>query len=130
MFLIISLQESFMEKNCIFCKIAMGEAPADFVYQDENIIAFKDINPSAPIHILVVPRKHIRSINDFEESDRTIMADLLLCAKKIAKDQGIDKSGYKLIINVEKGGGQYVFHLHLHIIGGWDKHPRIAEMPV
>lgn len=110
-----------MEQNCIFCQIISGEKPAEFVYKGESVVAFKDIKPHAPIHILIVPRKHIRSINDLEEEDREIIAELIFRAQKIAEEQGIAKSGYKLVFNVERGGNQYVFHLHLHLVGGWDK---------
>jgi len=110
-----------MEQNCIFCQIISGEKPAEFVYKGESVVAFKDIKPHAPIHILIVPRKHIRSINDLEEKDREIIAELIFRAQKIAEEQGIAKSGYKLVFNVERGGNQYVFHLHLHLVGGWDK---------
>ncbi len=82
-------------------------------------MAFNDIKPHAPVHILLVPKKHIRSINDLEEEDRAVLADLVFAAKKLAVEQGIAKTGYKLVYNVERGGGQFVFHLHLHLIGGW-----------
>ena len=104
---------------CIFCKIIRGEAPADFVYQDDSVVAFKDINPHAPVHILLVPRKHIRSINDLTEADQSVVSELILRAQEIAEEMEIASSGYKLVFNVERGGGQLVFHLHLHLIGGW-----------
>ena len=121
-----------MDDDCIFCKIIKGEAKADFVYQGDNIVAFKDIKPSAPVHILVVPKKHVRSINDLENQDASLISEMLFRAKEIAKEQGTDKVGYKLVFNVERGGGQYVFHIHLHILGGWrkGKHPRLVEMPI
>ena len=120
-----------MEKDCIFCKIVSGEIKADFLYKGEDLLAFKDINPSAPVHILIIPKKHIRSINDIEEQDGTLISKIFMRAKQIAKDQGIDKSGYKLVFNVERGGGQFVFHLHLHLLGGWpkDRFPRLSSMP-
>ena len=108
-----------MGEGCIFCKIIRGEAPADFVYQGDSVVAFEDINPHAPVHILLVPRKHIRSVNDLGEEDRPVVSELIARAREIAKDQGIASSGYKLVFNVERGGGQFVFHLHLHLIGGW-----------
>lgn len=108
-----------MEKDCVFCRIVRGEAPAEVVYVGESVVAFKDIRPHAPVHILIVPKSHIRSINDLTEAHRCVLAELLLAAGKIAKDQGVDRSGYKLIFNVERGGGQLVFHLHLHLVGGW-----------
>lgn len=107
-----------METDCVFCKIIRGESPADFVYQNETLVGFKDAHPASPVHILLVPRKHIRSINDLEESDRTIVSELLFSAREVARQQGIDRSGYRLRINTERGGGQYVFHLHLHLLGG------------
>ncbi|MFC1825501.1 histidine triad nucleotide-binding protein [Thermodesulfobacteriota bacterium] len=106
-------------KDCIFCQIVRGERPADFVYQGDSVVAFKDRNPQAPVHLLLVPRKHIRSINDLAEEDLPLVSELFLRAKEIAKDLGIHQSGYRLGINVEKGGGQYIFHLHLHLAGGW-----------
>jgi histidine triad (HIT) family protein len=111
-----------MEKDCIFCEIVYGRRPADFVYQGERVVAFHDIQPHAPVHILVVPRKHIRSINDLSNSDEPIIAEMILCAKELAREQGVQRSGYRLVFNVERGGGQFVFHLHLHLLGGW--HPR------
>lgn len=107
-----------MGQDCIFCKIIRGEAPADFVYQGDSVVAFKDIKPHAPVHILIVPKKHIRSVNDLGEEDRPVISELIARAREIAKDQGIASSGYKLVFNVERGGGQFVFHLHLHLIGG------------
>ena len=108
-----------MEKDCVFCQIIQGKKPGDFVYRGESVSAFKDRNPHAPVHILIVPNKHIRSINDLAEDDRPLVAELMMRAREIAKDLDIAQSGYKLIFNVERGGGQYVFHLHLHLIGGW-----------
>ncbi len=107
-----------MSQDCLFCKIINKEIPTEFLYEDDSHVVFKDINPAAPVHLLLVPKKHIRSINDLMEDDKNILADLFLIAKDMAKEQGIDKSGYKLLFNVEKGGGQVIFHLHLHLIGG------------
>ena len=112
-----------MVSDCIFCQIVRGEQPAEFVYQGESVVAFKDIKPHAPVHILIVPKKHIRSINDLQDEDRELIAELIFRAQKIAEEQGIARSGYKLVFNVERGGNQYVFHLHLHLVGGWDKKP-------
>jgi histidine triad (HIT) family protein len=108
-----------MREDCVFCQIVRGEKSADFVYQGETVVAFQDIRPHAPVHILVVPRKHIRSINDLEEADMAIVGEMVFRAREIAGDRGISSSGYKLVYNVERGGGQLVFHLHLHLIGGW-----------
>jgi histidine triad (HIT) family protein len=116
-------------KDCIFCQIIRGEKEAARVYEDDSLIAFEDMNPQAPVHILLVPKKHIRSINDLEEEDRFMISELIFRAQKIAASSGIAPSGYKLILNVERGGGQYVFHLHMHLLGGWKEgeHLRIKD---
>lgn len=110
-----------MSENCIFCKIVNKEIPSEFVYEDENLIVFKDIRPQAPVHLLIVPRKHIRSINDLKPEDQEIAGKMLLAASKVAEIAGVARSGYKLGFHVEKGGGQEVFHLHMHLLGGWEK---------
>ena len=110
-----------MEKDCIFCKIVNGEIPTEFLYEDDTLVVFRDINPHAPVHILIVPRKHIRSINDLMENDREIISHMIMVGKDIAKKESVNSSGYKLLFNVERGGGQVIFHLHLHLIGGWEK---------
>ena len=107
-----------MEKDCIFCQIAQGQTDTQMLYQSDTLAVFKDINPHAPVHLLLVPKKHIRSVNDLTDADQEILAELILVAKEMAKEQGVDKSGYKLLYNVEKGGGQLIFHLHLHLLGG------------
>lgn len=107
------------DTECIFCRILRGEQEADFIYQDETLVAFKDIKPAAPVHILIVPRKHIRSINELGKEDSAIVSDMIQRARLLADETGIARSGYKLLFNVERGGGQYVFHLHLHLFGGW-----------
>jgi histidine triad (HIT) family protein len=103
----------------LFCKIVNGETDTRFLYETDTLVAFRDINPHAPVHILVVPRKHIRSINDLTEDDNRILAELITAGKIMADKENIAKSGYKLLFNVEQGGGQVIFHLHLHLIGGW-----------
>jgi len=108
-----------MQSDCPFCQIIQGNRTADFVFRNSSVVAFKDINPHAPTHILIVPVKHIRSLNDLTDDDRPILADMFMTAKMLATELGIGKSGYKLLFNVERGGGQYVFHLHLHLLGGW-----------
>lgn len=110
-----------MEKDCIFCKIVNGEIPTDFLYNDDDIVVFKDIKPHAPVHLLIVPRKHIRSVNDITEADKNIVSEMFAVAKAMAKKMSISESGYKLLFNVEKGGGQVIFHLHMHLMGGWKK---------
>ena len=108
-----------METDCIFCKIIDEKLPADFIHKDESLVVFKDINPHAPVHLLVVPRKHIRSINDLTTDDRQIVSQLIETGKEMAAKMSIAESGYKLLFNVERGGGQVIFHLHLHLLGGW-----------
>jgi len=104
--------------NCIFCKIIAGEIPGDFVYRDEQVFAFRDINPLAPTHILIVPVQHIASVNDLETKDGPLIAHLFSTAKQLAHEMGINQSGYRLIINTGPDSGQVVFHLHLHLLGG------------
>ncbi len=110
-----------MEKDCLFCKIAHGKIDSDFLYENDNLVVFRDINPHAPVHLLIVPKRHIRSINDLTMDDNAILAELITTARQMARNENVDASGYKLLFNVEKGGGQVIFHLHLHLIGGWDK---------
>ncbi len=109
--------------DCLFCKIIKGEIPGKFVYKDERVVAFSDINPKAPVHILVLPVKHIESVNEISNNDKDLMGELLLKVKEIARKLGIDKSGYKLIANNGKGAGQLIFHLHFHLLGGWNEKP-------
>jgi len=108
-----------MEETCTFCNIIRGEKPADFLYQDESLVVFKDIRPHAPVHLLIVAKEHIRSLNDLKEKDKDIMFKMIVKAKEMAKEQSIAESGYRLVFNVERGGGQVIFHLHLHLLGGW-----------
>ncbi len=106
--------------SCIFCDIISKKQPADIVYEDKEFIAFKDIKPSAPVHILVVPKKHIGSVNQLKNKDKLLIGKLILLAKSIANKQGIS-DGYKLIFNVGRKGGQLIDHIHLHLMGGWNK---------
>ena len=108
-----------MEKDCIFCQIANGQTDTEILYQTDTLVVFKDINPHAPVHLLFVPKKHIRSVNDLTDADQEILSELIMAAKEMAREHGVSKSGYKLLYNVEKGGGQLLFHLHLHLMGGW-----------
>ena len=105
--------------ECIFCKIIKGEATAKFIYKDEEMVAFHDIRPSAPVHVLIVPVEHIETLNDMEERHVNLMGKMISRAKEIAKSLGISESGYKVFINVGRGGGQIIFHLHVHVMGGW-----------
>jgi len=107
-----------MTDSCIFCKIVAGKANAEIVFRDEQVTAFRDIHPAAPTHILIVPNRHIESVNKLEEEDEQLMGHLITTAGKLAKEAGIDKGGYRLITNTGIDGGQSVFHIHLHLIGG------------
>ena len=107
-----------MASDCIFCKIIAGEIPSSQLYQDEYVVAFRDINPVAPTHILIVPRKHIPSTNELESADEVLVGRLFTAAQKLAQDEGVAENGYRLIINTGGHAGQVVFHLHLHLIGG------------
>lgn len=107
-----------MEPDCIFCKIVNGETDTEFLYQDEELVAFPDINPYAPVHQLIVPRRHIRSVNDLAAEDAPLMGRMLLVAKELAGRAGVAEEGYKLLYNVEWGAGQRVFHVHLHLLAG------------
>ena len=108
-----------MEQECLFCQIIAGKRDAEIVSQDETVVVFKDLYPHAPVHLLIVPRKHIRSINDLTEGDRGTVAAMVMKAREVAKEMSVDRSGYKLLFNVERGAGQVIFHLHLHLMGGW-----------
>ena len=102
----------------IFDKIISRDIPAEIIYEDNNYLAFNDINPQAPIHILIIPKKRIPTINDIQLSDSDLIAGLILAAKNIAIQKGIDEDGYRLVLNCNENGGQSVYHIHLHLIGG------------
>jgi len=104
--------------DCLFCKIVKKEINADIIYENNSVLAFKDINPQSPVHILVIPKKHISSLNELQEQDINILSDLFKAIKKIVKDFNIEKDGYRVVINTNKNGGQEVQHLHFHILGG------------
>ena len=112
--------------DCVFCKIAAGEIPGTFVHQDDELVAFRDINPIAPTHILVVPRKHIASLVDLADSDLPVMSAMVKVANDLARKEGIDEKGYRLVINTGKEGTQLVQHLHMHLIGGRQLSGRIG----
>ncbi|MDR3583079.1 MAG: histidine triad nucleotide-binding protein [Candidatus Pacebacteria bacterium] len=109
--------------SCIFCKIIAKEIPAEIIYEDEDILAFRDINPLAPVHVLVVPKRHVESINDLKEKDAELVGKMIIIAKKIATDLQTSQNGYKLLFRTGEWGGQEVPHIHLHLIGG----ARLAE---
>ncbi len=104
--------------NCIFCKIANGAIPAEIIHQDDEVTAFYDIHPVTPIHILIIPNKHISSVNHLEPADEGLMGHMVMAAKAIARQQGIHESGYRLVMNTGPDAGQSVFHVHLHLLGG------------
>ena len=106
------------KENCIFCKIIAGEIPADLVYEDDVCAAFNDISPQAPTHILIIPREHLASLDEAEEKQKETLGHLLLTAAKIARDKGFAGDGYRVVINTNENGGQTVFHLHVHLLGG------------
>ena len=104
--------------DCIFCKIIAGQIPSDVVYTDDKVIAFRDINPMAPVHILIIPREHIPSLNDVTEQQITLVGHMVQVARQLAKQQGIATKGYRIVINTGPQGGQVVQHLHMHLLGG------------
>ena len=103
---------------CLFCKIAKHEQKTNIIFEDEEIIVFNDINPKAPIHLLIVPKKHIKSINELKKEDKELVSNMLFLAKKLAFEHKIAEKGYRLTFNVGQGGGQLINHLHLHLMGG------------
>lgn len=107
-----------MVETCIFCRIIAGESPAKIVHQDDQVTAFRDIHPAAQTHILITPNRHIESVNDLTEEDASLMGSLFLVAQQLARQEEIDHSGYRLIINTGPHGGQTVYHLHMHLLGG------------
>ncbi|KPJ78348.1 MAG: HIT family hydrolase [Deltaproteobacteria bacterium SG8_13] len=110
-----------MAEECIFCNIVNGKTDTQFLYRDDRVVAFADIHPHAPVHDLIVPFQHIRSVNDLQSLDQELMAHMVMTGRELARQRGVDQSGYKLLFNVEWGGGQRIFHIHMHLLGGWDK---------
>lgn len=104
--------------DCIFCKVANGTVKCDIVYENEHVMAFRDISPQAPQHVLIIPRKHIASVNEFSEQDLELFGHLGLAAKQVAKQLGVDQSGYRLVLNTNEHGGQTVHHTHMHMLAG------------
>jgi histidine triad (HIT) family protein len=111
----------------IFTRIINREIPAAIVYEDDTVIGFKDINPSAPVHILIVPKKEIPSVNDLAPEDETVLGHMFIVAKQIAQEQGVAESGYRLLMNTGQDAGQEVFHIHLHLMGGRRLGPMLAR---
>ncbi len=107
-----------MSSDCIFCKISQHELPADIIYEDDDLIAFNDIGPQAPTHVLIIPKIHVPSVNELTEDNCDLVSKLVLRAKAIAGDRGLAEPGYRLVMNCNAEGGQTVFHIHLHLLGG------------
>ena len=106
------------ENDCLFCRIADGNLSADIVYENDSLIAFRDINPKAPTHILLIPRRHIATMNDLEDGDKALVGELFVAAARIAADEGLADDGYRVVMNCNAAAGQSVFHIHLHLMGG------------
>jgi histidine triad (HIT) family protein len=107
-----------MSSDCLFCKIIAGEIPADVVYESDTALAFRDISPQAPTHVLIIPRKHISTINDIEVEDQAVVGSLYTAAREIAAAEGLADDGYRAVMNCKESAGQSVFHIHLHLLGG------------
>jgi histidine triad (HIT) family protein len=105
-------------QSCLFCRIIRGEAQSQIVYQDDLVLAFKDVRPQAPVHVLVCPKKHIPTLNDVQPEDNVLLAHLFEIARRLAEQFGVHQSGYRTVFNVNAGAGQTIYHLHLHVIGG------------
>lgn len=107
-----------MPSHCVFCRMLAGEAPARIVFQDERLVAIDDINPQAPMHVLVIPRRHIHTLNDLVQSDDDLVGEMIRRAAAIARERGVSDQGYRTVFNCNRGAGQSVFHIHLHVLGG------------
>jgi histidine triad (HIT) family protein len=119
LFLVVAtIENKKIMSNCIFCKILDGEIPSQVVYEDDDVFAFKDLSPQAPLHVLIIPKTHIATINDLDTSNAESIAKLYLAAKKIAADEGYADSGYRVVMNCGETAGQTVFHIHLHLLAG------------
>ena len=106
------------DESCVFCKICAGEIPSQKLYEDDELLAFEDINPLAPVHFLVIPKQHVPTLDDVEDAHSGLLGRMLVVASKLARDKGVSEGGYRQIINCREPAGQTVFHLHLHILGG------------
>lgn len=107
-----------MSSDCLFCRILAKEIPGDIVFEDDELLAFNDISPQAPVHVLIIPKTHIATVNDLTEAQSGIIGRMILCAKTLADEKGIAESGYRLVMNCNAQGGQTVFHIHMHLMGG------------
>jgi histidine triad (HIT) family protein len=106
------------ENDCLFCRIARKEIPAEIVRSDSEVVAFRDINPQAPTHILIIPRKHIPSVAEMEEDEGGVLGNLFLAARDLAREEGVEEEGYRMVVNAGPAAGQTVFHVHMHLLGG------------
>ena len=104
--------------DCLFCKMISGEIKPDTVYEDENVLAFRDISPQAPLHFLVIPKRHISTLNDLDDEDAKLAGQLTLAAAKVAEQEGVAEAGYRTVMNCNADGGQTVFHIHMHVLAG------------
>ena len=104
--------------DCLFCKIAKGEIPGDIVYEDDEVIGFRDVNPQAPHHILFIPREHIATLNDLDDKHASLAGKLVLAARQVARELGVAEEGYRQVMNCNDAGGQSVYHIHLHLLAG------------
>lgn len=104
--------------DCLFCKINNGDISADILYQDEDVTVFKDVSPQAPVHFLVIPKKHITTLNDLQSDDEALIGKMMLAAKNVAADLGVAESGFRTTMNCNPDGGQSVYHIHMHVLGG------------
>ena len=102
--------------DCLFCKIREGEIPADIIFENDDVLAFNDVNPQAPVHLLIIPKKHISTVNDMVEDDQVVMGKLFSAARAIAKQKGVSDDGYRLVVNCNEKAGQTVFHIHMHML--------------
>jgi len=107
-----------MDMDCLFCKIADGSIPSEVVHRDNDLVAFRDIRPQAPVHILIIPTRHIETVLDLKEEDNRLLGKMVMLANRLAKDEGIDEDGFRLVLNCKRHGGQEVYHIHLHLLGG------------
>ena len=106
------------KQDCLFCKVVDGRLPADIVYENDTLVAFRDIDPKAPTHILLIPRSHVATMNDLQGGDESLVGELLVTAARIAADEGLAEDGYRVVMNCNEAAGQSVFHIHLHLLGG------------
>jgi len=108
------------ETDCVFCKIARGEIPSKKLFEDDDVVAFDDIHPAAPVHFLVIPKRHVETLDDVDEGHQMLLGRMLVTAARLAREKGVSEAGYRQVINCRKAAGQVVFHLHLHVLGGRD----------